>query len=177
MRIALFGGSFDPPHLGHVLCATYALSVAEPDAVWVLPVHQHPWHKPLSPFAQRLELARLAFAPLSRVEVRDDEQHNPSGYTWDLLDHLDTLHPGTSWMLIGGSDTARDLPRWHRGGELARRVSIIPVPRRGFDADPAALPEISSSQVRAQLAAGANVDSLVPAKVLRRIVELGAYRD
>jgi nicotinate-nucleotide adenylyltransferase len=175
VRIALFGGSFDPPHLGHVLCALWARAVAQVDAVWVLPVERHPYAKPLRPWAVRWELVRLAFADLPFVAVRDDELRNPHGYTIDLVEALSAAHPGHRWLLVGGTDTARDLPNWHRGPELARLIEVLPVPRRGFDDHPAALPAISSSAVRAMLAAGGDVDGLLPATVSARIRAGGWY--
>ncbi len=85
MRIALFGGAFDPPHIGHVLCACYALQVAELDTLWVLPSASHPYGKPMRPFGDRMAMCRLAFADLAAVELRDDELRNDSGRTVDLL--------------------------------------------------------------------------------------------
>jgi nicotinate-nucleotide adenylyltransferase len=166
---ALFGGAFDPPHLGHVLAAVHAVATGGAGRVWVLPTAQHPWGKRTRPFAERLELCRLAFAGLAFVEVRADEEDNPSGTTWDLLDLLEQREPGTRFVLIGGTDTGRDLPRWHRGAELARRLPVLVIPRRPLDDHPAALPAISSSLVRERLAAGLPVDDLVPAAVARRL--------
>lgn len=179
MRIALFGGSFDPPHLGHVLAAVTARSRAGVDAVWVLPVAKHPYAKPLSPWAQRWALCQAAFAPLGPwVSVRDDELANASGFTFDLVTRLAAAHPGHRWCLIGGSDTAADLPNWHRGSELASLVEVIAIPRRGQggDADEAAIPAISSSRVRAALAAGESVNHLVPAAVAGEIARQRWYR-
>ncbi len=166
--IALFGGSFDPPHLGHVLAAVHARLVAEVEAVWVLPVHAHPWRKALAPFAERVAWCRAAFADLPFVAVHEDERDNPSGTTWDLLDLLEARHPGRRFALLGGTDTARDLPGWHRGAELAARLPVVVVPRRGYDeADPAALPALSSSLIRRRAAAGESIAGLVPAAVAR----------
>jgi nicotinate-nucleotide adenylyltransferase len=163
MRIALFGGSFDPPHLGHVLAATYARSMAGVDAVWVMPVARHPFAKALSPFATRLTWCQAAFSPLGTwISVRDDEADNASGRTWDLLDLLDQRYPGHQWALIGGSDIVHQLPSWYRGAELAARIEFIAVPRRGFDDDPTALPEVSSSTIRARHAAGESVARWLP---------------
>jgi nicotinate-nucleotide adenylyltransferase len=178
MRIALFGGSFDPPHLGHVLAACYARVVAGVDAVWILPVVRHPYGKRLAPLAQRLELCHLAFGPLgSWAEVRREEERNPTGYTFDLIQLLRAEHPDHRWCLIGGSDTARDLPNWHRGRELAGMVEVIAVPRRaqGGDDHPAALPAISSSAVRQRLTTGARADDLLPPAVAVRIAACGWY--
>ncbi len=170
MRIALFGGSFDPPHLGHVLAATYAYAVAQIDAVWVLPARVHPYAKALAPYAQRRALCDAAFGRLDFVEVRDDELANPDGYTVDLVERLAAAHPTFRWSLIGGSDTSADLHRWHRGADLVRLVDVIAVPRRGYDdAHPAALPAISSTAVRAALAQGQGIEQMVPPAVAELI--------
>ncbi|MCK6489085.1 MAG: nicotinate-nicotinamide nucleotide adenylyltransferase [Planctomycetes bacterium] len=176
MLTAIFGGAFDPPHLGHVMCAMHARLVGGADEVWVLPSARHPYHKPLTPFVHRLELCRLAFADLPFVQVREDELANPDGYTIGLVELLRAAHPGRRWLLVGGSDTARDLPNWQRGAELAALVRVHAVPRGGFDDQPGALPAISSSQVRSRLAAGQDCRGLVPAAVLARIAAAGWYR-
>lgn len=176
-RIALFGGSFDPPHLGHVLCALWARSIADADAVWVLPVAEHPYGKPVSAFPQRLELCRLAFADLPFVQVRDDELRNAGGRTITLLDLLEAEHPSVRFALVGGTDTERDLPNWYHGSDLVRRVDVIAIPRRGYDDEhPAALPAISSSLVREYLATGKDTAGLLPARVASRITAEQWYR-
>ncbi len=177
MRIALFGGSFDPPHLGHVLAACFARSRGGVDQVWVLPAVRHPYGKQLSPLDRRLALCRAAFEPLGPwCQVRDDERANPSGYTIDLVEDLARRHPGPQWLLVGGTDTARDLSRWHRGAELGRLIEVLAVPRRGFDDHPAALPAISSSLVRERLAAGDAAGDLLPVAVADLIARHGWYR-
>jgi len=165
-RIALFGGSFNPPHLGHVLCATWAKLQSEVDEVWVLPVAEHPYGKDLPAFDRRCELCRLAFADLDFVTVSDAETRNPGGRTVTLVERLAAEHPAVIWYLIGGTDTGRDLAHWYRGTDLLRLVRVIAVPRRGYDDDhPAALPAISSTLVRRRLAAGEAIDDLVPHRV------------
>jgi nicotinate-nucleotide adenylyltransferase len=176
VRIALFGGSFDPPHWGHVLAAAWALVAGRADRVWVLPAHHHPYGKPLSPWDQRWALCQAAFAGLGRAEVRDDERRNPSGFTIDLVTALRDAHPGNHWLLVGGTDTARDLRNWHRGQELERMIEVIAVPRRGYDEHPAALPAISSTAVRERLAHGERVEELVPPAVAELIAAHGWYR-
>lgn len=175
-HIALFGGSFDPPHWGHVLAACYAKVAAPIDEVWVLPVARHPYGKQLSPWSQRWDLCQRAFAALPFVVVRDDEQHNQAGFTVTLVEQLRAQQPHHTWYLIGGTDTARDLPRWHRGAELATLINVIAVPRRGYDYHPAALPELSSSLVRQQLAKGQTINDLVPPAVAELIATHQWYR-
>lgn len=173
--IALFGGSFDPPHLGHVYAALHARVVGGADAVWVLPSAHHPYGKDLTPWEHRWTLCRLAFADLPFVELHGTEQRS-SGYTIDLVELLAREHPQHSWLLVGGTDTARDLPNWRRGADLARLVRIHAVPRGGFDEHPGALPAISSSLVRERLRSGGSVEGLLPTAVQQRITEAGWYR-
>jgi nicotinate-nucleotide adenylyltransferase len=176
-RIALFGGSFNPPHLGHVLCALWARSVAGVDALWVLPVFEHPYGKDLRPFADRVALCRLAFGDLPFVEVREDERENAGGRTITLLEKLQTTHPQTRFCLVGGTDTEQDLPNWYRGGELRERVDVIAIPRRGYDDNnPAALPAISSSLVRERLKNGEDTRDVLPKSVSETIAHSGWYR-
>jgi len=176
-RVALFGGAFDPPHLGHVLAAVWARSIAGVDAVWVLPVAEHPYGKPVTPFAQRLRLCELAFADLPFVSVRSDERDNPGGRTFTLLEHLQATYSDTRFALVGGTDTERDLPNWYRGQDLLAAVDIIAIPRRGYDdVHPGALPAISSSLVREALRTGASTEGLLPTSVAEAITTLGWYR-
>jgi nicotinate-nucleotide adenylyltransferase len=175
MRVALFGGSFDPPHLGHVLAACYARVVAQVDEVWVLPVAKHAYAKPLSPWDQRWRLCQAAFGDLPFVRLCADERDNPSGYSFDLLALLRARHPGHQWLLVGGTDTARDLPNWHRGAELVTLIEVIPVPRRGYDDHPAALPAISSSLIRDARRRGEDISSLVSPAVADLITRQGWY--
>ncbi len=178
MRIALFGGSFDPPHLGHVFCATFAWAVGGVDEVWVLPVAEHPYGKRLLAWEDRWQLCRDAFDGLGFVRLRDDERDNPGGKTFNLVRKLRAAHPDHRWYLLSGTDALEDLPNWYCGEELARMVEVIAVPRRGYDdAHPAALPAISSTLLRRRLAAGEPIDELVPKAVAARIAAEGWYRD
>ena len=113
-RVALLGGSFHPPHLGHVLCAVYAQVMHPIDEVWVLPAVRHPYAKDLPDFALRRAWCEAAFAQLAFVTIRDDEQENLTGRTWDLIDILEGKYPEVHFSLIGGSDIANDIPNWYR---------------------------------------------------------------
>lgn len=173
--IAIFGGSFDPPHLGHVMAALWARTCGRADEVWVLPAANHPYAKTLSPWEQRWRLCQLAFADLPFVRLRDDERRS-TGYTIDLVESLQHAHPGHRWLLVGGTDTAKDLANWKRGADLARLVEIVRVPRGGHDPHPGALPAISSSLVRERLRQGGDPDGLIPAAVHQEISRNGWYR-
>src|SRR5438445_11763492 len=107
MEIALFGGSFDPPHVGHLLAAAYVLATEPVDELWFVPVAGHPLGKPLhAPFEHRAELCELAIADLglrraraSRVEA----ELGGEGRTVDLLEHLHRAPPAHRWAPVLGS--------------------------------------------------------------------------
>jgi nicotinate-nucleotide adenylyltransferase len=173
--IALFGGSFDPPHLGHVLAAGWARWCGGADRVWVLPAADHPYAKALSPWERRWRLCELAFADLPFVDLRDDELRS-TGYTVDLVERLQREHPGHRWLLVGGTDTVRDVANWKRGAELATMVEVLCVPRGGHDQHPGALPAISSSLIREHLRTGAGVEGLLTTSVAQEILRHGWYQ-
>lgn len=166
MRIALFGGSFNPPHLGHLLCVAYAYAIAEIDQVWIMPAANHPYGKELLAWEHRWQLCQAAFAGLEYVHIRDDELRNDRGRTIDLLQQLQTQHPNNEWCFIGGTDTKADMPNWYCGQELLQQLHVIEIPRQGYDHESAAaLPAISSSTVRERIAKGENIHDIVPAAV------------
>ncbi len=104
-RVAVFGGSFNPPHVGHLLGVVYALSTAPIDEVLVVPVYQHPFAKHLATFADRLELCRLAFGWLPRVSISTvEEELGGESRTLRTLEHLGATLPDVSLRLLVGAD-------------------------------------------------------------------------
>ena len=176
MRVALFGGSFNPPHLGHVLCAVYAQKMGDLDEVWIMPSADHPYGKDLLSWDARWELCQAAFAGLSFVQLRDDELRNEGGKTFNLIQQLQEQHADYQWFLIGGTDVASDLPNWYRGADLQEMIELLAIPRQGFDHGSAtALPAISSTTIRERIARGLAIDDLVPLAVEHLIAEHGHY--
>ncbi len=183
-RIALFGGTFDPPHAAHLLAATYVLAAAPVDAVWVLPVARHPLGKePGADFATRIQLCRLAFAVLGeRVVVRDDEKDS-SGRTLDLLALLRERHPAHPFRLIIGTDILAERARWHRFDQVVQLAPPVILQRPGYavpsewaaQALPIPLPELASSAIRARLQRGDSVQGWVPQAVADEIAHRGLY--
>lgn len=183
--IGLFGGSFNPPHMAHVMVVAWALSGAEVDQIWVIPNGGHPFGKRLLPFAERLELCRLAFACFGeRVRLLDVEAAPGVHYSIDTLHKLQGLHPGHRWRWIMGSDTLADAAHWKQWDELLRQAPPLIVPRRAHlpdtlaSAGDFALPDISSTLLRGLLEQGRldGLEHLLPRPVLRRILERGLYR-
>lgn len=163
MRIALYGGSFNPPHVCHLLAATWVLATQPVDELWVAPVGQHPLNKPMAAsLDDRLALCRLNFAVLGqRVRVIDAERGS-TGRTLDLLDRLQAHHPDAAFRLVLGADILQEAGRWHRFDEVARRAPPLVLGREGYaippefvgEVAPLVLPALSSSAVRRALACG-----------------------
>lgn len=180
--VAFFGGSFNPPHVSHVLAAVYALSVAPIDEVLVVPVFRHPFAKELAPFEDRLEMCRLALGWIPRVRVSEVERDlGGESLTLRTLEHLSAAHPDLALRLLVGADVLADLPKWHRFDRIAEIAPPIVLGRAGVnrsDAPEPLLPKISSTEVREALARGdaAAVRALVPASVLDYVAKNNLYR-
>ncbi len=184
MRLGVYGGSFDPPHVAHVLLASYALSVAEFDRVCVVPVFAHAFNKALAPFEHRVKMCELAFQELPRVEVSAIESELPTpSRTLATLERLSALNPSAELRLLVGSDVLRDASKWHAFDAVSRMAPLFVVGREGHGAAGGfALPPVSSTRVRALCAniadgaARAELAQLLPAKVLRYVESHGLYR-
>ncbi len=158
MRIGVFGGTFDPVHFGHLIMAEQSREQAALDQVWFVPSARppHKLDRPLTPFAQRVEMLALALAgqPGFRVEEIEKDRPGPS-YTADTLDDLNRLHPNNDWFLLVGSDTLSDLPTWHEPARVVARATLLVVMRPGYAELPAndlrlslSLPKESDLQVQ-----------------------------
>src|SRR5690606_35037276 len=176
---AVFGGSFDPPHVGHVLAAAWVLSTTPVDEILVIPTFEHVFGKRLTPFAHRLRMCELAFAPLKRVRVLDLEARlGGASATVRTLEALGREEPGVSLHLIVGSDLVGEIPRWTEGHRIPELASLLVVGRGGHD-DGArrdvSMPEINSTEIRARLRAGESVEGLVPRAVIEHIAANALY--
>ena len=193
-RIALFGGSFNPPHAGHLLAALYVLETCDVDALWLVPTYAHPFHKPLAAFEHRIamcELVAAALGPRASVSRAEEQLAQRPGFvasrTLDLVTML-LEQPGRAFRLVVGADILGETDKWHRWADLVQLAPPIVVGRGGHPPPPGAhvtelaMPEVSATEVRALLAAtdaasDARAASLVPREVLRYIAEHRLYRD
>lgn len=179
-RVGIFGGSFNPPHVAHVLAVHYALLVGPIDELWVVPVFQHPFSKELASFEDRLAMCELAFRGLARATVSTVERElGGESLTLRTLERLRELHPTWAFRLVIGSDVVPDLPKWHRFDRIAELAPPLVLERKGATSREARalLPEISSTAVRELFAKGAleEVGSLVPHEVVTYVRERGLY--
>lgn len=184
--VGVFGGSFNPPHVSHVLACAYALSVHPLDRILVIPSYQHPLDKALLAYEHRYEMTRLAFRHLEPwVEVsRLEEQLGGVSYTVDTLTELRRQRPGSRFRLIVGSDILGEVERWRRFDDIVAMAPLLVVPRIVETKVPAAgtqgsgfhLPKVSSTEIRHALAAGEEPGEVLPLSVRQYIREHGLYR-
>ena len=183
MRVALFGGAFDPPHVGHLLVAAYVVGTADVDQLWLMPAHRHAFDKKMAPFVHRVEMC-MALASIFRegVHVTSVESEVPGkGYTVDTLEHLRRRYPSYEFRLVVGSDILEQKDAWRDFDRVEKLAPLIVIARAGHPHPRAtatpAMPEVSSTEVRRRLAAGEEVSHLVPRPVLDYIRATGLYRD
>jgi nicotinate-nucleotide adenylyltransferase len=195
-RVGLLGGTFNPPHIGHMVCATQALAALELDRVLFVPVHEPP-HKGIEAdpgVEHRVELCRRAVAADGRLDVSlvDAEAAGPS-YTVDTLSRLHDRCPGDQLTFIVGGDMALSLPTWREPAAILAQAELGVAEREGvrradiierlaglgtdnvrfFD-----MPrlDVSSSLIRRLVAAGRPIRYLVPDAVAGHIEDAGLYR-
>ncbi|HEY1959095.1 MAG TPA: nicotinate-nicotinamide nucleotide adenylyltransferase [Polyangiaceae bacterium] len=178
-NVAVFGGSFNPPHVAHVLAVAYVLSTTEVDRVVVVPAFKHPFGKPLAPFDDRVRMTELALEPIPNASVSRVEE-TLDGLTLHTLEALKKAHSEWSLRLVMGADILLETSKWFRFDEVRRLAPPIVLGRAGITtegAPPHVLPEISSTRVRDLVAAKAwnDLAPLVPRKVIEHIRARGLY--
>jgi len=190
MRLGIFGGTFDPVHLGHLILAEQCREQARLEQVLFVPAAQPP-HKPRpqAPFAQRVEMLQLAISgnPAFRVDELEGERSGPS-YTADTLAELRRRRPGDELFLIVGADSLRDLPAWYQPQRIAELATLVVVARPeapplhdlggAFRCERVEMPliGIASRELRHRLAEGRSVRYQVSRAVEAYIVDKALYR-
>lgn len=190
MKLGIYGGSFDPVHLGHLLVAQAAMEELELDRLFFVPAAQSPFKPEQNSVsaAVRLQLLRLALAGKTNCELDDQEiRRGGISYTIETLRDYAQRFPGAQLFYLIGADNVAKLNEWREAGELARRAEFIAVPRPG-DAAPVFPPPfrgralrgfpfaVSSSEIRARIKAGLPVENLVPSAVAETIWTARLYR-
>lgn len=197
-RIGVFGGTFDPPHVGHLWLATTAADAMGLNRVLFMPAAQppHKGERLVTRAADRLLLTRLAIQgdPLFALSGLEMERPGPS-YTLDSVLELKRLHPEDELMLVMAADSLAQIDTWHEPDRLLDEIEWIVGPRPGADPPdherlqerfgsrasrihPIAGPSlaVSSSEIRRRVAAGQTIRYLVPRDVEELIIERGLYR-
>ena len=189
MKIGLFGGSFDPVHLGHLLVAQAACEELGLTRLFFIPAAQSPFkpeNKP-APAPERLRLLRLALAEKTNCEVDSQEiKRGGISYAIDTVRDYARRFPRAGLFYLVGADNVAALPQWREADELARLAEFVAIPRPGQG--PAAFPApfrgralagfpiaVSSSQVRARVKAGLPVEHLLPPPVAEAVRNYRLY--
>ncbi len=188
-RIGLFGGSFDPVHLGHLLVAQAAREELQLKRIYFIPAAQSPFkpEQPLAPAIERVRLLRLALAGRTDCEI-DEQELSRAGvsYSIDTVRNCVRRFPEAQFFYLIGADHVKSLPQWREADELARLVEFVIIPRPG---QPPVEPPppfrgrylsgfplgVSSSQIRERVRAGRPIDLLVGPAVAEAIRNNGLY--
>ena len=196
-KIALFGGTFDPIHRGHIETALRLADALALDSVILMPTHVPP-HKvkeSLTPAADRLAMCRIAAEPYAKITVSDMEiTRGGASFTVDTLTELSEQYPDTAWYLFTGADMFCTMRSWYRFADIAAMATLCTVPRDGTDGQrlreyaatlqqqgarcfvaDAAVTTVSSSDVRERLASNEPIDGLLPDGVEDYIRAHGLY--
>lgn len=189
MRLGLFGGVFNPVHLGHWLVAQAALEELALDRLFFIPAAASPFKqdRPPAPAAMRLRWLRLALAGKAHCAIDEQEiRRGGVSYTIETARHYAAAFPQAKLFYIIGADNVSKLNTWREADELARLVEFAAIPRPGQILPEFPKPfqgkalkgfplEVSSSDIRARVKAGLPIEMLVPPFVAEAIREEGAY--
>lgn len=187
-RIGLFGGTFDPPHLGHLLIAQEALTAVKLDEVWFVPVSTPP-HKEragLTSGKDRYDMVKAALLQEGRFRVCDIELiRKGKSYTIDTVRELKRTYPDNEFFFLIGGDMVDMLPEWRGIDELKQLVTFVAFNRPGASAKsqpdvhfvPFVEVNISSSLIRERLAKGKPIRYFVTPEVEQLIEERNLYGD
>lgn len=187
-RVGLFGGTFNPPHLGHMLFAQEAMLVYDLDEIWFIPVNIPP-HKESEELASnhdRLDMLRVSTEqnPKFFVSTIELERKGPS-FTIDTVKELQNMYPNVKFYFLIGGDMIDYLPKWERIDELVQRISFIGVKRPGTEATSAYSEHVklvemiqvdfSSTTIRERIREGKPVTYMVLEEVELLMKERGMY--
>lgn len=198
IKIGLFGGTFDPPHIGHLILASEAAGqLGLSRLLWMLaPDPPHKLEQPITPLPHRLEMLKRAIAGNESFEISYLEIERPGPhYTIDTVRQLSQLEPNADIVLLLGGDSLRDLPTWRQPADLVSEVAQIGVMRRPgdpFDMNrleekipgvgkkvvfiDAPLQDLASREIRRRVAGGETWRYYVPPNVYEYIEENRLYR-
>ena len=182
-RIGIFGGSFDPVHLGHLLVAQAAFEELGLERLFFVPAAQSPFKQSSvpAPGPIRAQLLRLALAGRTWCEVDEQEiRRTGVSYAVDTVRDYAKRFPGATLFYLIGADNVAALPEWREAGELARLAEFVVIPRPGDATVPVPAPfrgqmlrgwpfGVSSSEIRARVKAGKTIAQLVPPAVAEAV--------
>ena len=187
MRLGVFGGSFDPVHVGHLIVAEAAADILQLEKILFVPARVQPFKigQHSASAEDRVAMLQLAIAenPRFSLDRREIERDGPS-YTVDTLRELHSETPQDELFLLVGADAAWDLPRWHDAELLTRYANLIALSRPGLEipdfemiSNAVDVPAInlSATHIRQSISKGVSLRYLLPSAVLEYIESNGLY--
>ncbi len=184
MKIGLFGGAFNPIHLGHIKIAKEAIRQMGLDKLIVIPTGSAP-HKKETEISRehRFNMAQLAFKDEEKVEVSDYELNREEiSYSADTVEHFKKLYPDDELFFIIGDDSYNNLSMWHEPQRILDASTLLVFEREGADILPPAVKikmeriEISSSEIRDNIYKGKDFINLLPKSVFNYIIKNNLYK-
>lgn len=179
--IALFGGSFNPPHRGHGDVVRHLCQLPF-NEVWLVPVFEHAFHKNLLPYETRAELCRLLLhdlatedPPVKKAKVSDIERDiGGVSRTVTTLERLQAQHRDTDFTLVMGADLQAQLPQWKDSAKLQTLAHILFIPRPGFAKPPEKTftADISASEIRSALRRGHDCSAWLTPSVAKALAKI-----
>ena len=172
-KIGIFGGSFDPPHLGHLEICRHFLNTEKLDQIWVVPCYKHPYSKEMASFDDRITMCKFAFGEFfGRVKISDIEKvMGGISYTVSTLERFITEYPDNRYYLLLGEDAGDDYRNWKGAKRIENIAKIMLVPR----GEGSFIPDISSTEIRKAIETGGNFRDKVTKEVAVYIVTHGLY--
>lgn len=173
----LFGGSFDPPHVGHLMAAIAAMVRGAFDRLIVVPCRRHAFGKEMASFEHRVAMARVAFDRVNGVEVSEIESRLPApNRTLETLRALRVEHPSVRWALVVGADVLAQREHWFRFDDLAAEADVLAVGRSGYVGGVTPqVPDVNSTLLRAILAEGGDTMGWLDPRIEAYIRSHGLY--
>lgn len=184
-KIGLLGGTFDPPHIGHLTMAEEAYEKLNLDEVWFIPSAEPP-HKEQAKVSavDRLLMLKVALEPVNYFKINTIElERQGKSYTYDTIQALKEQYPTYQFYFIIGADMVEYLPNWYKIDQLIELVQFVGVKRPDYQLD-TSYPviildtpglDISSTMIRERLKLNRSVKYLIPERVLSLIKEKGLY--
>ena len=169
-KIGIFGGSFNPIHVGHVALARAAQEACALDEVWLMVSPQNPLKKDMTLLDDtlRYELVQKALEGVEGVKASDYEMHLPKpSYTWNTLQSLNKEFPDYRFTLLLGGDNWAHFERWYHWKDILRTCDVAVYPRKGYNGTfEAPLVNVSSTEIRQKVKEGQSIKGLVPESIV-----------
>ena len=192
IRTGIFGGSYNPIHIGHLALANYLCEYGELDELWFMVSPQNPFKANSSDLWNddlRLKLVQLAVEDYPKFQASDFEFHLPRpSYMVNTLQKLRETYPDREFILIIGADNWLSFPRWKDANIIMKHHRLMVYPRPGFEIDESTLPprvqlvntpmlEVSSTFIRESLKQGKDIRYFLHPKVWQKISELHSKQE